>query len=120
MAYCRRRIVPFVHGLPVAHEANMKTSAWKFELVLAATLFFAGVVLLPVAVYWVGQLVIGGYEDDAGLAGLLGAIWSELGDGRVAAWLLVSSPYVVVQLVRLARVLMRRSVKPVTVSAENR
>jgi len=97
----------------------MSTSALKFELVLAAALLCTGLVLLPVAVYWVGQFVVGEYESGAGMAGLLGAVWDDLGRGSIPAWILVSSPYAVIQLVRLARVLLRRSVKGVTISAGN-
>lgn len=85
------------------------SSALKFELVLAMTLLAVGMLVLPVGVYWVGQLVIGGYESDAGVAGLIGAIWDDLGRGSPAAWILVLSPYVVIQLFRIAFKLLRRS-----------
>ncbi len=61
-----------------------------------------GLVALPVAVYWVGQLVIGEYESDGGVGGLIGAIWDGLGNGSWPAWMLVLSPYVVIQLFRAA------------------
>lgn len=97
----------------------MNASALKFELVLAAALLCAGLLLLPMAVYWVGQFVVGEYESDGGVAGLLGALWTDLGQGSIPAWILVSSPYVVIQLFRLARKLLRRPVKGVTISAGN-
>lgn len=87
----------------------MTASAFKFELVLAATLLCVGLIVLPVAVYWVGQFVVGEYENDGGILGLLGAIWSDLGRGRIPAWILVLSPYVVIQLLRLAKAVMRRA-----------
>ncbi len=87
----------------------MTSSALKFELILAMTLLAVGMLALPIAVYWVGQLVIGAYESDGGVVGLIGAIWDDLGRGSPAAWILVLSPYVVIQLFRVAFKLLRRS-----------
>lgn len=83
--------------------------SFKTELMLAAILLTFGLVALPAAVYWVGQFVVGGYESEAGLAGLVGAIWDGLGQGHIAAWILVLSPYVTVQLLRAAFRLLRPS-----------
>ncbi|HEU4616607.1 MAG TPA: hypothetical protein VFV10_01125 [Gammaproteobacteria bacterium] len=85
----------------------MNSNALKFELLLAALLFCFGVAVLPLAIYWVGVFVVGPYEGKTGVMSLLEAIWQGLGQGQIVAWLLVVSPYVVVQLVRLARVLWR-------------
>lgn len=97
----------------------MNSGRLKFELVLAAALLCTGFLLLPVAIFWVGQFVIGAYEGDDGVMGLLNAIWYELGQGNPLAWTLVLSPYVVIQLIRLARALLRRPVSRVTVPADN-
>lgn len=86
----------------------MTAPTLKFELILGVTLLAFGMLALPVAVYWVGQIVIGGYESDAGIAGLIGAVWDDLGRGSLAAWILVLSPYVVIQLFRIAFRLLRR------------
>ncbi len=85
----------------------MRASTLKSELVLATLLFCFGVALLPVAIYWVGQFVVGPYHDKAGLEALFGAIWADLGHGAYAAWILVLSPYISVQLFRLGRALWR-------------
>jgi hypothetical protein len=87
----------------------MTASTLKLELILGMVLVAFGMLALPVAVYWVGQVVIGGYESDAGMAGLIGAVWDDLGRGSIAAWILVLSPYVVIQLFRVAFGLLRRS-----------
>ena len=87
----------------------MTASTLKFELILGMVLIAIGMLALPVAVYWVGQVVIGGYESDAGMAGLIGAVWDDLGRGSLAAWILVLSPYVVIQLFRAALKLLNRS-----------
>ena len=85
----------------------MTMEAVKFELVLAAVLLAVGLLPLPVAVYWVGQFVIGVYEG-GGVGELLSSIWTELGRGSATAWILVLSPYVAIQLIRAARKLLRR------------
>ncbi len=72
------------------------------------TLLAVGILALPMAVYWVGQIVIGGYESDAGMGGLIGALWDDLGRGALAAWFLVLSPYIVIQLCRGALRLLKR------------
>jgi len=87
----------------------MFATTLKFELILALTLLAFGMLALPIGVYWVGQIVIGGYESDAGMMGLLGSIWDDLGRGSPAAWILVLSPYVVIQLFRIAFKLLRSS-----------
>lgn len=94
--------------------------ALKKELVLASGLVGGGLVLLPVAVYWVGQRVVGDYESEAGLWGLLTDLWTDFFSLNLGAWLLVLSPYATIQLVRLAfRVRRRgRSVTSVTDSRE--
>lgn len=80
---------------------NLPTTLKK-ELVLASSLIGAGLLLLPLAVYWVGQQVVGDYESEAGLWDLLTSIWSDFFSLRLSAWLLVLSPYLTIQLVRLA------------------
>lgn len=67
-----------------------------------------GLVGLPIAVYWVGQIVIGEYEADGGAGGLIGAVWDGLGSGSLPAWILVLSPYVVIQLFRAAIAVARK------------
>lgn len=90
------------------------------ELVLASSLIGGGLLLLPLAVYWVGQRIVGDYESEAGLWGLLASVWSDFFSLDFGAWLLVLSPYVTIQLVRLAFRTWRRgrSVTRVTDSGE--
>ncbi len=96
--------------------------ALKKELVLAASLIGGGLLILPLAVYWVGQRIVGDYESQAGLWGLLTSIWSDVFALELSAWLLVLSPYVTIQLLRLAFKARRlgRSVTRVTDSQEIR
>jgi hypothetical protein len=79
------------------------------ELLIFGFLFFVGLVVLPVCIYIVGVNVIGEYSPEAGMSGLLLAIWGDVARLRISAWILVLSPWVVIQLVRLALRLWRGS-----------
>ena len=72
----------------------------KYELALAVVMLVIGLVPVPIAVYFVGQAVVGPYEGDGGLIGLIGQIGADLLRLRLAAWTLVLSPYLIVQLLR--------------------
>jgi len=78
-------------------------AAWRRELAIAAAVFAFGFFVLPFAIYWVGQQVMGEYSADAGVFALAEHIWSDLLTLSPAAWILVLSPYAVVQLARLVR-----------------
>jgi hypothetical protein len=88
-------------------------SRLKAESLTTLLLIFVGFVMLPCMIYLVGQFVIGEYEGEGGLGGLFIAIYQSLGRGNIATWILVLSPYFVVQLLRLIVVLLRAR-KPVT------
>jgi len=75
----------------------------KREIAIAAALFAAGLVLLPLAIYWVGGRVAGDYAGGGGPLGLADQVWSDLLQLEPAAWLLVLSPYLFVQLARLIK-----------------
>jgi len=89
---------------------------WRRELTIAAAAFAVGFFVLPLAIYWVGQRVLGNYATGAGALDLADQIWSDFLALAPAAWLLIFSPYFLLQLVRLLRRLLRtrNPVKPVT------
>jgi hypothetical protein len=60
-------------------------------------------VLLPLAIYWVGRQVAGEYAGGGGPLGFADQVWSDFLQLAPSAWLLVLSPYVFVQLARLIR-----------------
>ena len=82
-------------------------SSTRRELVLAAALLGLGVLLLPVAVYVVGQTVVGEYPGEGGVVDLAVNVWLETIRGNLLALVLVLSPYGIVQLLRLSRRLWR-------------
>jgi hypothetical protein len=72
----------------------------KREIAIAAALFAAGLLVLPPAVYWAGRQVVGEYGGGGALA-LADQIWADFMQLEPGAWLLVLSPYLLVQLIRL-------------------
>ncbi len=96
-------------------------SRLRKELLVAVALLSFGLTALPVVVYWVGMRVVGEYYPESGLADFVWHIWSDLATGSVLAWILIVSPYLIIQLLRLALLFWRRrpDVSNVTVSDVN-
>ena len=98
----------------VAHEIDAPgdgaTKPWHREIVLAALLIGFGLLVLPFVVYFVGQRILGDYGEGLGAAALAEAIWLDLLSFRPAAWILVLSPYLTIQLARGVRRIWRRTV----------
>jgi hypothetical protein len=84
-------------------DADTSPSTWRREATIAAATLGFGLLVLPFAIYFVGQSVIGDYAPDAGAMTLVESIWLDLFTLRLPAWVLVLSPYVTVQLVRGVR-----------------
>ncbi len=70
------------------------------EALLFVVLAIAGVVLLPLAVFYVGDAVFGSYGGD-GFGEFFESLLGKLGRADRFAWLLVLSPYIVVQVLRI-------------------
>ena len=85
------------------------TKPWQREVVLAAWLIGFGLLALPFGVYVVGQRILGEYGEGLGPFALAESIWLDLLSFRVAAWILVLSPYLTIQLARAVRRIWRRS-----------
>lgn len=73
----------------------------KKELTIVAVLLAFGVFALPYAIYLVGTLIFGPYDGGTGAVDLALSIWGNLARLEWSAWVLVVSPYAVVQLLRL-------------------
>ena len=93
----------------MATEPEVPTAtAWQREAAIAAGLLAVGVLALPFAIYVVGQRLLGEYGEGEGALGLAENIWLDLLGLQLPAWLLVLSPYLIVQLARAMRRTWRR------------
>lgn len=77
------------------------------ELALLLVLVLFGLILLPIAVFFVGNLVFGDYGP-AGFSGFFNTLGGKLRSGDWVAWFLVLSPYLAWQTIRLTAFLWRR------------
>ena len=95
---------------PDSENAARAASSWlRRELIIAGVFVFIGAVLLPIAIYLVGQTLLGTYSTEGyGIGRLYGDIFSDLAAGFPAAWLLVLSPWLGIQLLRLSLLPLRR------------
>ncbi|MDJ0813736.1 MAG: hypothetical protein QNJ23_08405 [Woeseiaceae bacterium] len=80
------------------------------ETALFLGLLFVGLVLLPVAIFWIGPRLLGDFGG-YGFADFFGSMAARIRDGDAAAWFLVLSPYLGVQALRLTW-LAWRSTRP--------
>jgi hypothetical protein len=99
----------------------MAQTDWRKEFVLAGLLIGFGLLLLPFAVYWVGERVFGQYAPNAGAFDLAETFWWDLMQLSLPAWTLLLCPYLFVQLIRFAHRLLRQGtfVRRVTVSTDD-
>ncbi len=81
--------------------------SWQREISIAAVAIGFGALVLPFAIYVVGQRLLGEYRPDAGVMALAESIWLDLISLRAPAWFLVLSPYLTVQLLRWLRRMWR-------------
>ena len=77
------------------------------EILIAVLLLSFSLLLLPALVYWGGVRVVGEYSAEGGLADLTWHIWSDLMAGNAPAWVLVVSPFLIIQFLRFAHALWR-------------
>ena len=73
---------------------------FKRESALFLLLLFAGFVLLPIAVWIVGEALFGEYGG-TGYSGFFGMLSAKIRSGDTVAWFLVLSPYLAVSVIRL-------------------
>jgi hypothetical protein len=84
-------------------SSSPANGGWQRELSIAAAALGFGLIVLPFAIYFVGQRLLGEYRADAGAMALAEAIWLDLLSLSAPAWVLVLSPYLTVQLLRWVR-----------------
>lgn len=80
-------------------QSNLRKAVTR-ELGLLLGLLFVGMVLLPIAVYVVGQAIFGDYGG-SGYGHFFSELSGRIRAGDAAAWFLVLSPYLGWQTLRL-------------------
>ena len=78
------------------------------EIGLLAGLLFFGLVIMPVAIYWLGQSVFGAYGGH-GYGDFFGTLSSKIRAGDAVAWFLILAPYLTWQCLRLMALAWRMS-----------
>jgi hypothetical protein len=73
-------------------------------------MLFFGYAILPLAIWFVGSVVFGAYGG-AGYGDFFGSLSVRIRSGDLAAWFLVLSPWLALQVVRLAFVGWRQAGK---------
>lgn len=83
----------------------------RSRIATVASHLLCGLGLLPVLVYVFGEAVVGPYEGTRGLASFLGSIYGDLLRFEPGAWILVTTPSLIVGIwhgaIRLQRLLLR-------------
>lgn len=85
----------------MSDKPTLSTVFLKKELALLAAMLFFGIVILPIAIWFVGNVVFGSYGG-AGYGDFFSTLSSKLRAGEWVAWFLVLSPWLALQVVRLA------------------
>ena len=91
-------------------EAPALKQLLRKETALIAGLVFIGLVLMPIAIYAVGQAVFGAYGG-LGYSDFFGRLSAKVRHGDLVAWFLILSPYLGWQTLRLLAVAWRASAR---------
>jgi len=89
--------------------STLKKVACKESLLLLWLVFF-GLVLMPIAIFWIGQSLFGAYGGQ-GYGDFFGTLSLKIRTGDRVAWFLVLSPYLAWQCLRLTALAWRLSGK---------
>ncbi|MGB5164321.1 MAG: hypothetical protein WBN09_06340 [Woeseiaceae bacterium] len=92
----------------MAEQQKKTATTLSREAIIAVGLLLFGLLLLPLAVFLVGKIVFGAYAGD-GYIGFFSQLFAKLLDLDKAAWFLVLSPYLALQIARLALVGWRKT-----------
>ena len=78
-----------------------RTGFLKKEVAIFLAMLFLGLVILPLAIWFVGNAVFGDYGG-SGYGDFFSNLSLKIRSGNVATWFLVLSPLLALQTVRLA------------------
>jgi hypothetical protein len=89
------------------NQGTLKQTAIK-ETALLFGLLFLGFVIMPIAIYWIGPLVLGEFGGH-GYSDFFGSLSARIRGGDLVAWFFVLSPYLVWQILRITVFAFRAS-----------
>jgi hypothetical protein len=92
------------------NQSELKQIARK-ELALFLVLLFVGFVLAPIAIYLIGQDILGDFGGH-GYGDFFGTLSTKIRSGDTTAWFFVLSPYLVWQTLRLTVFAWRATAAP--------
>ena len=81
-------------------EQNSAAARLRKEVALFVGFLFLGFVVMPIAIYFIGQAIFGNYGGQ-GYGEFFGDLSGRIRSGDGAAWFLVLSPYIGWQILRL-------------------
>jgi hypothetical protein len=87
----------------------VRRSRLRFELIFASAWIGFGLLALPALIYWVGELLLGPYGEDAGLGTFYLDYFAALAEPSGRAWALLLGPLATISLLRL---IFRNRAKP--------
>lgn len=82
------------------------------EALLFAVIGGFGLLVLPALVYFVGLQLLGEYRPDAGMGAFYADLYGQLAALSIWAWLLVTGPWLAIQMLRLFWLPMRSFLRP--------
>ena len=97
----------------------------RIELLILGIALFCGFVVVPLAIWMVGNRILGPYShgqdtSNGGPMRLLGDFFTGLGHGSVIFWCVVIGPYVILTFARLLVYLFFRSALATSTSSSSR
>ena len=99
------------NAVTITFRQTLDKFSVRGEAILLAVLMGLGIVVMPGAAYLLGRLVFGEYAGD-GFGDFFSTIGAKLVAADGVAWLLVASPYLIWQCLRLTVGLWRRFGRP--------
>ena len=94
------------------------------ELIIFAAALLLGLIVVPLAIWFVGNRILGPYthgaNPNAGPMALLGDFFSGLSQGALTFWMVAIGPLVIILFVRLAWVAIKSNPRPRSSVAKDR
>ena len=81
-------------------RSNLEGRLRREGYLLLGSLAF-GFLILPALIFATGQYTLGAYGEDGGLFAFYGDLYGRIGRANLAAWVMLTGPYLLITLCRL-------------------